>query len=153
MKKCLFLAVALVASMLTFTSCDKKDNANSPLVGVWTYSTTPGSSGWYNVFSVIFKADGAFEFQDEAHDPDNPSAHDVMFFEGKYDVKNDVITAHFLQHGWIHGTTREYVPSFEPFDEQIRFVIQDNTLTLTRYYGTADAYTEVYSKSNATHNF
>ncbi|MCR5532331.1 MAG: hypothetical protein K6F10_00425 [Paludibacteraceae bacterium] len=152
MKKCLFLAVALVASVLTFTSCDKKDNANSPLVGVWSYTNEPNSDGWYNVLYVIFKADGSFEFQDEAHDPANPSAHDVMLFVGKYEVKGDVITAHFLQHGWIHGSTREYVEPFDTFDEQIRYVIEDNKLTLTRQYGTSSPYTEVYLKSNATLN-
>lgn len=152
MKKCLFLAVALVASVLTFTSCDKKDNAKSPLVGVWTYTNEPNSDGWYNVLYVIFNADGSFEFQDEAYDPANPSAHDVMLFVGKYEVKGDVITAHFLQHGWIHGHTREYVEPFDTFDEQIRYVIEGNKLTLIRQYGTSSPYTEVYSKSNATLN-
>ena len=66
--------------------------------------------------------------------------------EGTYTLQGDIISAHFTRHGWNYGEGVEYIPDWEGQDEQMKYSIADSTLTLIRYYGTADEYTETYTK-------
>ena len=145
MKKILFFLVALTTVAITFSACEN-NKAGDPLKGTWSYTTQPTESGWYSKYVAIFDGKGGFEFQDYAFGPEATEAHDCNYMKGQYEIKGDIVTIHYLEHGWIHDGQRDPVQDFEPFDEQIQFKISGNKLTITRYYGTPDAYQEVYTK-------
>ena len=146
MKKILFLAFALVASVLAFTSCD--NNAANPLQGTWVYQTEPSQdSGWYGVYTLIIKDGKNFRFTDEAHAPGETEAHDMMVMEGEYETKDDILTLHYQKHGWIHGSQEEFIPEWEGYDEQIKYSISGNKLTLIRNYQEGNnSQTQIYTK-------
>lgn len=145
MRKLFYLAIALVTCVLAFTSCNE-NKANNPLVGTWSYQTTPTESGWYSRYEAIFTEDYKFEARDYAFGPEATEAHDCNYMAGKYEIAGDVATIHYQSHGWIHDGQRDPVQGFEPYDERVHFEISGNTLTVIRYYGTDDARTEVYTK-------
>jgi len=132
MKKILFFAIALVASALVFTSCEK--NGASALVGTWSRDTEKDAGGWYETQTLIINAKD-FVFQGQQHDPEHPDSKDIMLMEGNYDLDGDVIIAHYLRHGWNHNGQIEYVPNWETFDEKIKYSIDGKQLTIIRYYG------------------
>ena len=133
MKKILFFAIALIAGALAFTSCEKDNNA---LVGTWEFHRTDVP----HFLQVNFTADYKLDFREYMED----DIYNTM--EGTYEIKDDVFTAHYTRHGWNYGEGVEYIPDWESYDEQVKFAIKENQLTLIRYYGTDDAYTEVYTK-------
>ena len=147
MRKVLFFAIALVFGALTFTSCDGNDPQNA-IVGVWSYDGPAwDESGYYDEFVAIFNEDGTFQLRDYGHEgPGAPRNDSFNYFEGTYSIKGDIVNAHFAGHGWYFGDEKFPVASFDPWDEQIKYSINDNTLTLIRYYGTGAETTEVYTK-------
>ncbi|MBQ7531681.1 MAG: hypothetical protein IJT12_08225 [Paludibacteraceae bacterium] len=147
MKKSLFFAIALVASVLAFTSCDG-NNAANPLQGTWVYQTDPApDSGWYGVYTLIIKDGKNFRFTDEAHAPGESEAHDMMVMEGEYETKDDILTLHYQKHGWIHGDQEEFIPDWEGYDEQIKYTLEGKKLTLIRNFQEGDnSFTEIYTK-------
>lgn len=136
MKKFLFFAFALVASVLAFTSCEG-NNADNPLVGTWEYDD--GNS----ILTVTFTADYKFDFRDYVY---HDKSKDCNYFEGTYSIKGDIATAHVTGHGWYYDGEKNPVPNWEPEDEQMKFKVEGNQLTLTRFYGEDYAYTVTYIK-------
>jgi len=132
MKKYLFLAIALVAGALAFTSCEKK--GADALVGTWSRDTEKDGSGWYETQILTFGDKGEFYFQGIQHDPERPDVNSAMLFEGTYEINKDIATVHYLKHGWSYDGQTEWVP-FDPHDEQIKFSIDGKQLTIIRYYG------------------
>lgn len=153
MKKILFLAFALVASTLVFTSCDnnkKKDEPSDPtkqLVGTWSRDTEGDASGYYETQTLIIDANNAFAFNGQQHYPDNPDVIAIMLLEGTYEVSGDIITVHFKKHGWNHNGEIEYIPEWEGYDEKMKFSVVGKELTLIRNYGEEyQGEPEIYTK-------
>ena len=70
-----------------------------------------------------------------------------MLFEGTYEIKGDIVTVHYTNHGWRYESQTEWVPGFEGHDENIKFSIDGNKLTIIRYYGEEEqADPEVFTK-------
>ena len=135
MRKFFIFAFALVASALALTSCE--NNTDNPLVGTWDYNTEN------DILSVIFKANNSCEFRDYVY---GDKSKDCNYFEGTYTINGDIITAHITGHGWYYDGVKEPVVGWEPEDEKMKYSINGNTLTLTRYYGEDYAFTNTYTK-------
>lgn len=144
MKKHLLFALALIAGALAFVSCEK-DPADS-LVGKWSFDTEKSQDGFYETVSVIFDNKGGFVFQGEQHYANPEAGQHIMLMEGTYKVNGDVITVHYTRHGWNHNGQIEYVPNWEEYDEEMKYSISGNKLTLTRRIGDSNPHQEVYTK-------
>ncbi len=132
MKKILFFALALVAGVVAFTSCEKK-NGNA-LIGKWSYDTEKDASGYYETQTLII-GEKEFAFQGQQHNPQNPDFIAIMLLEGTYELDGDIINVHFLKHGWSYNGEVEYIPGWEGYDEKIKYSIDGNKLTIIRNYG------------------
>jgi hypothetical protein len=104
--------------------------------GTWEYSTKD------EIFMAIFEPNGNFELREYT---EGDKEKDYSYMAGSLKIEGNLITLQFTEHGWYHGGQKEPVPSFEPYDEQVQFALNGNTLTLTRNYGTADEKQEVYT--------
>jgi len=139
MKKILFLAFALVASVMVFTSCENnKKGASDPakkLIGTWSRDTEGDASGYYETQTLIIEADKNFAFNGEQHDPQNPDFIAIMLLEGKYEVSGDTLLVHFERHGWNYNGEIEYIPDWEGRDEKMKFTVTGSELTLVHNYG------------------
>jgi hypothetical protein len=133
MRKFLFFALALVAGVLAFTSCE--NNGGNALVGTWSRDTEKDASGWYETQILTFSSNNGFFFEGIQHNPERPDVNSAMLFEGTYEIKGDIATVHYLKHGWRYDGQAEWVQGFEPHDEKIKFNIDGNKLTIIRYYG------------------
>lgn len=145
MKKSLLFALALVAGVLAFTSCDGNNPETNPLVGTWSYTNQPLADGGYSIMSVVFTGDWKFELREQWF-INGKLDESYSFMEGTYSIKGDVASLHYTGHGHDHNGERQYAYSFEPFDEKIQFSVNGNTLTLVRYYGEEHTTTETYTK-------
>ena len=148
MKKVLFFAMALVAGVVAFTSCEGNDPQNA-IIGEWSYDAPAwDEGGYYDEFVAIFNEDGSFQLRDYGHEgPGAPRNNSFNYFEGTYSIKGDIVNAHFSGHGWYYGDEKYPVSSFDPWDEKIKYSIDGNTLTLIRYYGEDyQGEPEVYTK-------
>ena len=150
MKKILFFAFALVASVLAFTSCDPKEKGNTPenpLYGTWRYKTPPApDSGWYCVYTFEFKSDGTFSFLDQAFAPGAKDQHDGFITRGSYEIKDDVITLHKEKKGELRNGEEYYYDEYEPETENMKYHIDGNKLHLTRENDSEIAWDETYTK-------
>lgn len=135
MKKILFFAFALVASVLAFTSCNG-NNPNNPLVGTWECHREDVP----HYLQLNFFANGNVDYREYMED----GIYNTM--EGTYTIKGDTYSAHFTKHGWNYGEGVEYIPGWEGYDDNAKFSISGNEATITHLYGTSDAYTVTYTK-------
>lgn len=119
-----------------FTGEIVKEPSENPLVGTWEFHRTDVP----HFLQINFTADYKIDFREYMED----RTYNTM--EGTYALQGDIISAHFTRHGWNYGEGVEYIPDWEGQDEQMKYSIADSTLTLIRYYGTADEYTETYTK-------
>ena len=133
MKKIIIFAIALVASVMTFTSCEK--NSGNALVGTWSRDTEKDGNGWYETQILTFTAKNGFSYEGIQHNPENPDAQSAMLFEGTYEIKGDIATIHYTAHGWSYDGRTEWVPNWEGHDENVKFSIDGKQLTIIRYYG------------------
>jgi len=122
MKKFLFFAIALVASALAFTSCDKKDKENvNPLVGTWTATV---DRGWSIIeYTLIFE-----ETNYSLSDKNNV---DTKIDAGTYDVNLEKQTGvmHQKTVTFISDVQNETFPNEE--DHPFTYSINDKTLNIT----------------------
>ena len=148
MKKILFFAFALVASVLAFTSCNKEDKneptVQNPLVGTWTYQT-PVRDGQQNVYTFIFDEKNNFSFEDLYYQ--YGSFWDGRLKTGTYDIDKakSIVTLHYTHTKvWGRGPTQE-----GPYDEeeQIKYEIKGDTLNVIRGYGSEHPRNEQYIRN------
>lgn len=133
MRKFFIFAIALVAGVLAFTSCEN-NNANG-LVGTWSRDSEKTPTGFYETQTLIIDGHNGFQFQAQQHDPEHPDFIAIMLMDGKYEVKGDIITVHYERHGWNYNGEVEYIPGWEGYDEKIKYSIDGNKLTIIRNYG------------------
>ena len=144
MKKILFFALALVASVLAFVSCDKKDSKKneptiqSPLVGTWFASE--GSNDYF----YTFNSDGSYQrVMDYYMNGRAVVAHEHIVGDGSYQIENDIVTVKIdtIRISMDGGPFGPF-PGFWPAQEKIKFKVEGNKLSLIRDYGTASESTE-----------
>ena len=120
MKKLLFFAFTLVASVMAFTSCDKKDNVN-PLVGTWKASV---DREWSVIHYTLVVDETNYSFTDQNN-------VDTKIEKGTYELNEKEGT------GVLHQKTVTFISEVQnetfPSEEDIRFkyVIKDKSLTIT----------------------
>lgn len=121
MKKTLFFVLALVASVLAFTSCEKKDKVENPLVGTWKYSV---DQGWSMIYYTYVFDETNYSFSDKNN-------VDERIQKGTYELNqtecNGVL--HQKTKTMIDGHTNQTVPDEE--DIRFKYVINGNSLTIT----------------------
>ena len=121
MKKTLFFVLALVASVLAFTSCEKKDKVENPLVGTWKYSV---DAGWSMIYYTYVFDETNYSFTDQNN-------VDTQIKKGTYELNqtecNGVL--HQKTKTMNDGHTNQTVPDEE--DIRFKYVIDGNKLTIT----------------------
>ena len=147
MKKHLFFAFALVASVLAFTSCNKEGKneptVQSPLVGTWF------ASEGANDYFYTFNADGSYQrVMDYYMNGRALVAHEHIVGDGSYTFANDIVstkldTIRISMDGGPFGP----FPDFWPAEEKMKFKVEGDKLTLTHDYDTEDAWTEVLTRN------
>ena len=121
MRKYLFFAFALVASVLALTSCEKKDEVTNPLVGTWKYSV---DAGWSMIYYTYVFDETNYSFPDKNN-------VDERIQKGTYELNQTECT------GVLHQKTVTMIDGHtngtSPMEEDIRFkyVIKDKSLTIT----------------------
>lgn len=121
MKKTLFFVLALVASVLAFTSCEKKDKVENPLVGTWKYSV---DQGWSMIYYTYVFDETNYSFSDKNN-------VDEQIKKGTYELNQTECTGvlHQKTKTMIDGHTNQTVPDEE--DIRFKYVINGNSLTIT----------------------
>lgn len=121
MKKTLFFVLALVASVLALTSCEKKDKVENPLVGTWKYSF---DADWSMIYYTYVFDETNYSFTDQNN-------VDTRINKGTYELNqtecNGVL--HQKTKTMIDGHTNQTVPDEE--DIRFKYVIDGNKLTIT----------------------
>lgn len=147
MKKTLFLAFALIASVLVCTSC-KKDKKNdpsidSPIVGTWFYSEEASD------YFYTFKADGTYQrIEDYYMNGRFVVAHEHIVGDGTFTLDGDIVTAKINSTlVYMDGAKEgDLFGEFWPETEKMRFSVKNDQLTLVHEYDTEDSWYEVLSK-------
>jgi len=140
MRKFLFLAIALVASALVFTSCEG-NKIDSPVVGTW--AQTEADMDYF----ITFDGKGNYTYINDYYMYGRDTVpHEHVVIEGSFKIDGDIITVHNDKETIsMDGGPAENI-EWEPYDEQMKFSIQGNTLHLTRQYGTEYAWEEEWTK-------
>ena len=120
MKKLLFFAFTLVASVMAFTSCDKKDNVN-PLVGTWKASV---DREWSVIHYTLVVDETNYSFTDQNN-------VDTKIEKGTYELneKEGTGVLHQKTVTFISEVQNETFPNEE--DHPFTYSINDKTLNIT----------------------
>lgn len=163
MKKFLFFVMALVAGAMTFTSCEK-DKIDSPLVGTWeqveTHYAPEKKLSTIKEAIITFDGKGNYILEEGKYfqyDGEEKETHLRGIERGSYSIEGDLVTVHHEESKSIYnpetGKMEEQPEEYlRHYDEQIRFSIDGNKLTLNRNlngtnpYRGQDLWTEVYTK-------
>lgn len=145
MRKFFLFAIALVASALTFTSCDK-NNIDSPIVGTWAqihedmeYFITFDGKGNYTYINNYY-------FYDQETGKKIETPHEHVVIKGSFTIDGDIITVHNeSQTISMDGGPAQDI-EWEPYDEQMKYSVNGNTLHLIRDYGTESAFEQEFYK-------
>ena len=143
MRKFLFFALALVAGVLAFTSCDKKDKIDSPLVGTW-FAADEAQDYYYT-----FGADGTYHrIEDYFMNGRDVVAHEHIVGKGTYTVNGDIVTAKIQSiKVYMDGSDQgDPFDEFWPSEEQMKFKVEGNKLTLTHEVGTEYEWEQTLTK-------
>ena len=145
MRKFFIFAIALVASALTFTSCDK-NNIDSPVVGTWAqihedmeYFITFDGKGNYTYINNYY-------FYDIDTGEKIQTPHEHVVIKGSFKIDGDIITVHNdTETISMDGGPAQDI-EWEPYDEQMKYSVKGNTLHLIRDYGTESAFEQEFYK-------
>jgi len=151
MRKTLLFAFALVASVLAFTSCNKKDAntpdepiVENPLVGTWFTSDVE------NDYFYTFNSDGSYQrVMDYYMNGRAVVAHEHIVADGTYQSDKDILTANIDSIRIYMDGSKDSGPfdDFWPAQEKMKFKVEGDKLTLTHDYESGDAWTEVLTKN------
>ena len=145
MKKFFIFAIALVASVLAFTSCEG-NKIDSPIIGTWAqieedmeYFITFDGKGNYTYINNYY-------FYDQETGVKIPTPHEHVVIKGSFKIDGDIITVHNdTETISMDGGPAESI-EWEPYDEQMKFSISGNTLHLVRGYGSEYSWEEDWTK-------
>ena len=145
MKKILFFAFALVASVLAFTSCEG-NKIDSPIVGTWAQIHEDMED------FITFDGKGNYTFIENYYFYDQETGkkieipHEHIVIKGSFKIDGDIITVHNdTETISMDGGPAQEI-EWEPYDEQMKFSINGNTLHLIRDYGTEYPYEQEFYK-------
>ena len=133
MKKILFFAIALVASVLAFTSC--QPTIDHPLVGGWRHS------GIFVVEAQEYYVDVSLNFFDNGQYQRNiyiEGTFDGWSDRGEWSVKEDKLTIYTQKAGTIKDNNFSY--SSQNIEEVVTWRIEDHYLYLTYSDGTVEKF-------------
>ena len=142
MRKFLFFAFALVAGVLAFTSCNKKDkDIDSPIVGTWSIIEQDMD------YFITFDGKGNYTYINDYYMYGRDTVpHEHVVIKGSFTVDGDIITVHNDSETIsMDGGPAEEI-EWEPYDEQMKYSINGNTLHLVREYGTEYSWEEDWTK-------
>ena len=118
MKKTFLFALALAAGVLAFTSCNKKNNIDSPIVGTWM--RVAGESDFFHTFGE----DGTFKIDGDVIDATLNSI--LVYMDGSKDG--------------------DPFDEFWPMNEKLKFSLKGDYLTLIHNAGTEEEWPELLLK-------
>ena len=122
MKKILFFAFALVASVLAFTSCEGKDTGDV-LTGTWAYNVEAKQTG--GVYEcVTFSGKDAFAFE-----------RCIYNANGSIHVGPDKLVGTYVIEGNTFTATMHYEGDEQQHVNKYEFAIEGKTLTATLIEG------------------
>lgn len=138
----IFTSYIVLALALVFTACNG-NNPNDPLVGTWQHIEDYGDAR--SEQKVTFDGRDNFTYSDFKYFGDQ--VHFGQIIKGTYKINEDIVTISYAECSWTNDG-QEYTKQddFSLADEQIKYSIEGNTLTVIRLYGTGSAYTETYTK-------
>lgn len=156
--------MALVAGAMTFTSCEK-DKIDSPLVGTWeqveTYYDPVGKVTTIMEAIITFDGKGNYVLEEGKYfdwDEGGKETHGRGIERGSFSIEGDLVTVHHEESMTIYnpysGKMEEQPEeNLRHYDEQLRFSIDGNKLTLIRnlngtnpYRSSTESWEEVYTK-------
>jgi hypothetical protein len=145
MKKFFIFAIALVASVLAFTSCEG-NKIDSPIVGTWAQIQEDMED------FITFDGKGNYTFIENYYFYDQETGkkieipHEHIVIKGSFKIDGDIITVHNdTETISMDGGPAQEI-EWEPYDEQMKFSISGNTLHLIRDYGTEYAFEQEFYK-------
>ena len=143
MRKILFFAFVLVAGVLAFTSCKKKDKIDSPIVGTWMRAA--GESDFFYTFGE----DGTYQrIEDYYMNGRDVVAHEHIVGDGTFKIDGDVIDA-TLNSVLVYmdgSKDGDDFSEFWPKNEKLKFSLKGDYLTLIHNAGTEEEWPELLLK-------
>lgn len=143
MKKYLFFAIVLAAGVMAFTSCNKKETVESPIVGTW-FASDEAQDYFYT-----FNSNGSYQrIVDYFMNGRDVVAHEHIVGDGNFTVNGDIVTANIQSIlVYMDGSDKgDPFDDFWPSKETMKFSVNGNTLTLIHNYETEDEWTEILTK-------
>ena len=143
MKKILFFALVLAAGALAFTSCEKKDKIDSPIVGTWM--RVAGESDFFYTFGE----DGTYQrIEDYYMNGRDVVAHEHIVGDGTFKIDGDVIDATLNSILVYMDGSKDGDPfdEFWPMNEKLKFSLKGDYLTLIHNAGTEEEWPELLLK-------
>ena len=158
MKKFLFFALALAAGVLAFTSCNKKETVESPIVGTWM--RVAGESDFFYTFGE----DGTYQrIEDYYMNGRDVVAHEHIVGDGTFKIVGYVIDATLnsilVFDGDVIDATLNSIlvymdgskdgdpfDEFWPMNEKLKFSLKGDYLTLIHNAGTEEEWPELLLK-------
>ena len=145
MRKFFIFAFVLVASVLAFTSCEG-NKIDSPIVGTWAQIHEDMED------FITFDGKGNYTFIENYYFYDQETGkkieipHEHIVIKGSFKIDGDIITVHNdTETISMDGGPAQEI-EWEPYDEQMKFSINGNTLHLIRDYGTEYPYEQEFYK-------
>lgn len=146
MKKIFTFAIVLVASALSFTSCEAK--IDSPLVGSWNARGllyVEEEFEWYETLRMFhFFDNGDFQYTEYIYDDKGYLTDNGEILTGSWEVNGDILTLHKKKYGTIQAGQTTFYSSFKPSSETNKWFIEGHYLHLIRLYGTDDEFEEEF---------
>ena len=152
MRKTLFFAFALAASVLAFVACNKKD-ANTPdeptvdnpnpILGTWFASDVE------NDYFYTFNSDGSYQrVMDYYMNGRDVVAHEHIVGDGTFKIDGDVIDATLKSILVYMDGSKDGDPfdEFWPMNEKLKFSLKGDYLTLIHNAGTEEEWPELLVK-------
>ena len=145
MRKFFIFAIALVASVLALTSCEG-NKIDSPIVGTWAQIHEDMED------FITFDGKGNYTFIENYYFYDQETGkkieipHEHIVIKGSFKIDGDIITVHNdTETISMDGGPAQEI-EWEPYDEQMKYSVEGNTLHLIRDYGTEYPYEQEFYK-------
>ena len=145
MRKFFIFAIALVTSVLALTSCEG-NKIDSPIVGTWAQIHEDMED------FITFDGKGNYTFIENYYFYDQETGkkieipHEHIVIKGSFKIDGDIITVHNdTETISMDGGPAQEI-EWEPYDEQMKYSVEGNTLHLIRDYGTEYPYEQEFYK-------
>ena len=145
MRKFFIFAIALVASVLALTSCEG-NKIDSPIVGTWAQIHEDMED------FITFDGKGNYTFIENYYFYDQETGkkieipHEHIVIKGSFKIDGDIITVHNdTETISMDGGPAQEI-EWEPYDEQMKYSVEGNTLHLIRDYGSEYSWEQEFYK-------